>query len=53
MEVTVSCAEGEVGYVYNGKLDYEIEKTDLSKLSKPKIEIMMNLGNPDIVQKSI
>ncbi|WOE69308.1 phosphoenolpyruvate synthase [Hydrogenimonas thermophila] len=48
MEVTVSCAEGEVGYVYNGKLDYEIEKTDLSKLSKPKIEIMMNLGNPDI-----
>jgi len=48
MEVTVSCAEGEVGFVYNGKLDYEIEKTDLSKLSKPKTEIMMNLGNPDI-----
>lgn len=48
MEVTVSCAEGEVGFVYNGKLDYEIEKTDLFKLSKPKTEIMMNLGNPDI-----
>ncbi|WP_457605749.1 phosphoenolpyruvate synthase [Nitratifractor sp.] len=46
-EVTVSCAEGETGYVYEGKLDYEIEKTDLSSLPKPRTEIMMNLGNPD------
>ncbi len=46
--VTVSCAEGETGYVYEGKLDYEIEETDLSRLPKPKTEIMMNLGNPDI-----
>jgi len=48
MEVTISCAEGETGSVYEGKLDYEIKKTDLSRLSKPKTEIMMNLGNPDI-----
>ncbi len=47
-EVTVSCAEGETGYVYEGLLDYEIEKVDLSELPKPKTKIMMNLGNPDI-----
>ncbi len=45
--VTVSCAEGESGNVYEGELKYEIEKTDLGHLSKPKTEIMMNLGNPD------
>ncbi len=46
-EITVSCAEGETGNVYEGILDFEIEKTDLSRLPHPKIEIMMNLGNPD------
>ena len=46
--VTVSCAEGETGYVYEGKLDYEVVKTDLSSLPKPKTDIMMNLGNPDL-----
>lgn len=45
--VTVSCAEGETGNVYEGKLDYIIQQTDLSHLAKPKTEIMMNLGNPD------
>jgi pyruvate,water dikinase len=47
-EVTVSCAEGETGYVYDGKLDYEITETDLSTLPETETEIMMNLGNPDI-----
>ena len=46
-QVTVSCAEGEDGYVYKGELEYEIQKTDLSNLPRPKTEIMMNLGNPD------
>jgi len=46
--VTVSCAEGETGYVYEGKLDFEIQETDLSALPKSKTEIMMNLGDPDI-----
>ncbi len=46
-EVTVSCAEGETGFVYEGLLDFEVEKVDLSDLPKPKTEIMMNLGNPD------
>ena len=47
-EVTVSCAEGEIGKVYEGILEYEIEKTDISKLPKPKTKIMMNLGNPEM-----
>ncbi|BDY11764.1 phosphoenolpyruvate synthase [Hydrogenimonas cancrithermarum] len=47
MEVTVSCAEGETGYVYEGMLPFEVEEVDLSALPKPKTEIMMNLGNPD------
>jgi len=47
-EVTVSCAEGENGFVYEGRLDFEIVQTDLSKLPKTKTKIMMNLGNPDL-----
>jgi pyruvate,water dikinase len=45
--VTVSCAEGEFGIIYDGMLDFKIEKTDLSQLAHPKTQIMMNLGNPD------
>jgi len=45
--ITVSCAEGETGNIYTGKLNYEIEETDLSGLGQPRTEIMMNLGNPD------
>ena len=47
-EVTVSCAEGEIGKVYKGILKFEIEKVDISKLPRPKTKIMMNLGNPEI-----
>ncbi len=47
-EVTVSCAEGETGNVYKGLLDFELVKTDLSRLEKTKTAIMMNLGNPEI-----
>ncbi len=47
-EVTVSCAEGETGFVYKGLLDFVVDETDLSALPKTKTEIMMNLGNPDI-----
>ncbi len=47
-EVTVSCADGEDGHIYEGKVDFEIIKTDLGKLTKTKTEIMMNLGNPDL-----
>ena len=47
-EVTVSCSEGEDGFVYDDALDFEVIETDLSNLPKTKTEIMMNLGNPDL-----
>jgi pyruvate,water dikinase len=46
-EVTVSCAEGDVGLVYDGLLPFRVEKTSLKDMPRPKTEIMMNLGNPD------
>lgn len=46
-EITVCCAEGEVGTVYDGILDYEVQQTDLSRFPRPRTAIMMNLGNPD------
>ncbi len=45
--VTIDCANGEHGRLLAGKLKFEIKKTDLSKLAKPKTKIMVNLGNPD------
>lgn len=44
--VTVSCAEGEIGKVYDGKLSFFIRKIDLRKLPRPKTKVMMNVGNP-------
>ncbi len=46
-EITVSCAEGEEGFVYEGLLDFFVKKTDLKNLKKPKVKIMMNLAEPD------
>ncbi|MFH1511466.1 MAG: putative PEP-binding protein, partial [Candidatus Woesearchaeota archaeon] len=45
--VTVSCAEGDLGYVYKGMLKYEVKEVDLKKLPQTHTRIMMNLGNPD------
>lgn len=45
--ITVSCADGETGRVYDGILDFEIKKTDLDKLPKTRTQIMMNIGTPD------
>ncbi len=50
--VTVSCAEGDKGNVYVGKLDFDISKTDLSSLKRPKTKIMLNLGNPELAFKT-
>ncbi len=47
MYITVSCAEGEVGNVYHGKLKFGINKVNLKGLKRPKTKIMMNVGNPD------
>jgi pyruvate,water dikinase len=46
-EVTVSSAEGETGYVYEGLLEYEIERLDLGDLPTTKTKIMMNLAIPE------
>ncbi len=45
-EITVSCAEGEIGKVYSGLLKYSVKRTNLKKLPRPKTKIMMNVGNP-------
>jgi len=46
-EATVSCAEGDVGYVYEGILEYEVDRLDLKGMPEPRTHIMMNLGNPE------
>lgn len=45
--ITVSCAEGEDGLVYDKILKFERHVTDASRFAKPKTKIMMNVGNPD------
>jgi pyruvate,water dikinase len=47
MDVTVSCAEGDAGRVYEGILPFHTETVELEGLEKTKTEIMMNLGNPE------
>jgi pyruvate,water dikinase len=46
-EITVSCAEGEDGFVYAGILPFHKDTLSLKDLKRPETEIMMNLGNPD------
>ena len=46
-DVTICCAEGEVGKVYKGKLKFFVNRVDLKKLKRPNTKIMMNVGNPD------
>ena len=45
--VTVSCAEGDTGVVYEGRLDFEQQRIELDALPPPPVRIMMNVGNPD------
>jgi pyruvate,water dikinase len=46
-QVTVSCAEGDTGYVYDGALDFERQQVELDALPPVPVKIMMNVGNPD------
>lgn len=46
-KITVSCAEGENGVVYDGYLKFKIDKFDTKHIAKPKTKIMMNVGNPE------
>ncbi len=45
---TVSCAEGDTGYVYRGKLDFEVITTDMGNLPDIPVKVMMNVGNPEL-----
>jgi pyruvate,water dikinase len=47
VEVTVSCAEGDTGFVYEGALPFEQKIIELDALPAIKTKIMMNVGNPD------
>lgn len=46
-EVTVSCAEGDTGFIYEGALDFEIQKNSIDSMPPLPFKIMMNVGNPD------
>ena len=46
-DVTVSCSEGDTGFVYDEIIDFEIIKTNLDNMPPAPLKIMMNVGNPD------
>jgi pyruvate,water dikinase len=46
-EITISCAEGETGKVYQGLLSYEVREVPLEELPRTRTKIMMNVGNPE------
>ncbi len=46
-DVTVSCAEGDVGNIYYGKVDFKIKKHQITDTERPKTQVMMNVGDPD------
>jgi pyruvate,water dikinase len=46
-EVTVSCAQGDTGYIYEGRVDYEVEDIRLDTMPEIPVKIMMNVANPD------
>ncbi|HXZ47613.1 MAG TPA: phosphoenolpyruvate synthase [Usitatibacter sp.] len=47
-EVTVSCAEGDTGYIYSGKADYEAVDVSLERMPAIPVKIAMNVGNPQL-----
>ncbi len=45
--VTVSCAEGDEGHVYDGQLAFTVDQVDLTNVARPKTKVMLNVGNPE------
>ena len=45
--ITLSCAEGEQGKIYQGTLEYEVEEIDPSQFARPRTQMMLNVGNPE------
>ncbi len=50
--VTVSCADGDTGHVYDGKVGFHVERSEVGDLARPQTKIMINLGNPDLAFKT-
>jgi pyruvate, water dikinase len=50
--VTVSCADGESGRVYLGEVGFHVDRTEVADLARPRTQIMINLGNPDLAFKT-
>ncbi|MFK7958742.1 MAG: phosphoenolpyruvate synthase, partial [Lysobacterales bacterium] len=46
-EVTVSCAEGDTGFIFEGLLDFDINRADMQEMPDIPLKVMMNVGNPD------
>ena len=46
-QVTVSCAEGDTGKIYEGQLEFDIQRNSIESMPKLPFKIMMNVGNPD------
>ena len=46
-DVTVSCAEGDTGFVYSGKLEFDVDEVALDKMPDIPVKIMMNVGTPE------
>lgn len=46
-EVTVSCAEGDTGFIYQGLLPFEVQKANLNRMPELPFKIMLNVGNPE------
>lgn len=46
--VTVSCAGGDTGKVYEGRLPFRVQRTDLKEMRRPRTKIMMNVANPEV-----
>jgi pyruvate,water dikinase len=51
-EITVSCAEGDAGHVYAGRVPFRKVSTDLAAFPMPRTRIMVNIGNPDTAFKT-
>ncbi|OBH00390.1 MULTISPECIES: phosphoenolpyruvate synthase [unclassified Mycobacterium] len=50
--VTVSCVEGDTGRVYRGEVGFHVDRTEVAGLPRPRTQIMVNLGNPDLAFKT-
>lgn len=50
--VTVSCVEGDTGRVYRGEVGFHVDRTEVAGLARPRTQVMVNLGNPDLAFKT-